>query len=92
MQKLIQFFTLVVLATLLSGCWLWTTDAPTDMADEHASVIKTLNITCKKGNAVSCSNLAYMYEKGEGVEKDQNRAFNLYKKACRLGLHEACEK
>lgn len=85
-------FFLAILLTLFCGCSLWTTDAPTDMADEHESVAKTLNSSCKKGNAISCSNLAHMYEKGQGVAKDREKAYLLYKKACENGAHEACEK
>lgn len=49
--------TILILSLTFSGCSLWTTDAPTDMADEHESVVKTLTASCKKGNQVSCQNL-----------------------------------
>jgi len=40
---------------------------------------------CDMGQAIGCSNLGVMYEKGEGMENDFERAAFLYQKACYKG-------
>lgn len=92
MEKILKLLLAISLLFAISGCSLWTTDAPTDMHDEQESVVKTLSKSCKKGNAISCSNLAYMYEKGQGVSKNSSKANILYKKACNLGDNSSCHK
>ena len=42
-----------------------------------------------KGNAVAANNLALMYEKGEGCDKNMDRAFELFLKAAEGGCVEA---
>ncbi|WP_407920702.1 SEL1-like repeat protein [Helicobacter pylori] len=42
-------------------------------------------------NGRGCSNLAWLYRKGEGVGKDLIKATQFYSKACKLGEQEACE-
>lgn len=92
MSKMVRLSLQFLFVTTFLGCSLWTTDAPTDMEDEHESVVKSLGKSCKKGNAISCSNLAYMYENGQGVSRDFDRAMSLYGKACQNGESQACEK
>lgn len=82
----------LLLVIFLSGCSLWTTDAPTDMEDEHESVVRTLDKSCKKGNGISCENLAFMYENGQNVSEDEDKAEYLYKKACSLGVSSSCRR
>jgi TPR repeat protein len=40
--------------------------------------------------ARNCSNLGFMYKVGDGVAKDEPRALSLLKKACELGMADAC--
>lgn len=42
-----------------------------------------------KGIADAAFDLAVSYERGEGILKDQSRAFQLYKKAAQLGSHQS---
>ncbi|MCT6866622.1 MAG: sel1 repeat family protein, partial [Gilliamella apicola] len=37
-------------------------------------------------------NLAFMYEKGDGVEQDKSLANNYFKQSCELGFEKACNK
>ncbi|WQY58563.1 sel1 repeat family protein [Helicobacter pylori] len=46
---------------------------------------------CGLNNGVGCKNLGFLYEYGEGVEKDLTKAAYFYSKACKLGSQEACE-
>ncbi len=45
---------------------------------------------CKKGKAVSCSNLAGLYAQGQGVPKDTGRALALMEFACNAGHLASC--
>jgi TPR repeat protein len=47
---------------------------------------------CTAGNAQSCSNLGLMYNNGDGVGKDRDKALALLKKSCDLGLPAACQE
>jgi hypothetical protein len=55
---------------------------PTDIAD--------CTTQCDKGNADSCFNLAVAFVEGEGVERDRDRARELFDKACTGGHITAC--
>jgi uncharacterized protein len=45
---------------------------------------------CTGGVAGACSDLGYMYKVGDGIDRDQNRALTYLKKACDLGMAQAC--
>lgn len=45
---------------------------------------------CDNGDARACANLGWAYAKGDGVEKDEARALELYEKACSGGNAWAC--
>ena len=47
---------------------------------------------CDGGSLPTCVNLGVMYDEGHGVEKSPTKAFELFKKACDLGLNYACDK
>jgi TPR repeat protein len=40
------------------------------------------NKQCAAGDAPSCANLGFMYEKGKGITANDKKAFEFYKKAC----------
>ena len=44
--------------------------------------IDSLYVKCKNGNSVSCVDLGFLYEKGQGVKADQSEAVKYYKKSC----------
>jgi len=48
--------------------------------------------SCEMQNKTGCSNLAFDYEKGIGVAKNMKKAKLYYKKACKLGNKESCNK
>ena len=45
---------------------------------------------CNAGDLPSCANIGAMYELGLGVNKDEKRAYGIYKVACFRGLSKAC--
>ncbi len=45
---------------------------------------------CSTGIVESCTFLGYLYEKGEGVEKNVGRAFDLYQQGCDGGHNLGC--
>ena len=46
---------------------------------------------CDGGYYPSCAFLADLYAAGEGVERDEERAAQLYEQACAGGFEDACE-
>lgn len=46
---------------------------------------------CDQNQAEACNNLANFYEKGEGCERDINKALELFKKSADLGYEIAKE-
>jgi TPR repeat protein len=57
--------------------------------DVEATRLYTLG--CELDHSMSCYNLAYQYQGGEGVTKSQSKADALLKKACDLGKEDACK-
>ena len=51
---------------------------------------RLLKTSCDKNIASGCFNLAFFYEEGEGVARDDAKAAQLYDKACYLGSASAC--
>ncbi|MCB9673789.1 MAG: SEL1-like repeat protein [Alphaproteobacteria bacterium] len=47
---------------------------------------------CELGQAASCNALANAHWKGAGVDKDKERARELYGTACAKGIEEACKR
>ena len=45
---------------------------------------------CNAGDLPSCANIGAMYELGLGMNKDEKRAYGIYKVACFRGLNKAC--
>ncbi|MDP2078281.1 MAG: sel1 repeat family protein [Sulfuricurvum sp.] len=60
------------------------------IASGYADNINTLTKACNSGNADACFSLGIKYYNGNGVKKDQNKAEQLYKQACKGGISEAC--
>ncbi len=46
---------------------------------------------CDLNNGRECNFLGFLYENGQGVEKDLIKAAYFYSKACKLGNQKACE-
>jgi hypothetical protein len=47
---------------------------------------------CDGGLNTSCTEVAHLYETGQGVGRDPARALALYKQACKGGDQRACAK
>ena len=52
--------------------------------------IGALQKACDDGNAISCSNLGFLYANGRGVRQDYKKASELYFKACDMGYADGC--
>jgi len=68
-----RFFTIVLLLSLMS----------------FATTLKSLIEQAKKGDVRAIFQLAYSYENGLGVQKDEKKAYKLYQKAAKLGDEDA---
>jgi len=67
--------------------------APPPAPIEHHDAAKdfaTFAIDCEHGKGAACTQLGLLYEKGEHVERDEARAFELYDKGCRAGDLGGC--
>ena len=51
-----------------------------------------LHSGCNAGNGTACTDLALMYRQGDGVSRDDNRSRELLRRACDLGVADACDK
>lgn len=49
-------------------------------------------LRCESGHAGMCGELAMMYEKGWGGDRDKKKADQYYKRSCEEGVLESCEK
>ena len=45
---------------------------------------------CDADESTACSNLASLYQNGNGVSQDTSKAKELYQKACTAGDKDAC--
>ena len=53
------------------------------------AAVKPVAKAANRGDSIAQYNLAYMYENGEGIEKDIDQAIYWYKKAAEQGDKEA---
>jgi|GEM_PF-5816271 len=51
----------------------------------HVEAIRWYQLALEQDHAIAIGNLGYMYLHGEGVKRDDNRAFELVEKSARLG-------
>lgn len=53
---------------------------------------RVLGNACKAGHALSCETLGTLVEEGRGVGRSTRRARALYRRACRGGRANACDR
>ncbi|QKF91640.1 tetratricopeptide repeat protein [Campylobacter sp. CCUG 57310] len=58
---------------------------------DHAKASFYMHKACDMNLGDGCWNLGYLYSYGLGVKKDENRAFELYKRSCELRYGVGCE-
>ena len=58
--------------------------------NEYKTAISLYTYACDVGNTQSCSKLAFMYAKGEGVIENLKKAKELFNKSCNFGSQEGC--
>jgi len=51
-----------------------------------------IKIACEKENAEACFKLGVLYHNGSSVEKDMDKAFDLFHKSCDLGNMKVCTR
>jgi uncharacterized protein len=56
---------------------------------DYATALKLLRPLAEQGNANAQSNLAWMYDQGQGVPQDFKEAMEWYRSAAEQGFHEA---
>ena len=93
MKKYILLLT--ILTAIFSGCTKNAEDYYNEAkkyseSKDYAQAISLYEKSCELGSALACSSLAYLYEKGIGVEKDLNKSDELNIKACDLGSANSC--
>jgi hypothetical protein len=59
-------------------------------AGKYTEALPFLRSSCERGNATGCYDLGVIYEKGNGVGKDNAQAVSFYKKACDAGFAQSC--
>lgn len=57
---------------------------------DYQSALELFERACESKEAEGCSNLASMYDKGEGVKKNKAKAMQLFQKACDSGDMGIC--
>jgi hypothetical protein len=60
--------------------------------DAASPVISQNQMACDAGDARACAVLGVMNENGDGVSKDQDRALELYERACAGGYAWGCQQ
>ena len=58
---------------------------------DFTSAIVAYNIACQAIDIPSCVKMAFMFEKGEGVEKNLDNAGDIHQKACFHGYKPSCK-
>jgi TPR repeat protein len=91
-QRLIKLATFIVAGVVMSISALSVCDAADQDQTDSTMIRKLLEFhtkLAKQGNLESIVKLGTMYEKGEGVTKDRNKAIKLYKLAADQGYKPA---
>jgi hypothetical protein len=80
---------------LLAGAYVYGRNAGSPGEVYQAVILFTK--ACDGGEAAGCADLGYLYQKGDKIQKDKgkakqfnDRAIQLYSKACTAGDEEAC--
>lgn len=58
--------------------------------EDYKKAYDLSNKACEMNNATACSNLAVLYEYGQGVKQNFQKASELYSKACKMNDIAAC--
>jgi TPR repeat protein len=91
-----RLFVGVSLASALAiACGGQTTQTPVETAPNAANAIRcgdyvACEFACREGRSDSCTELARMFESGEGAPQNIKRAAELYEQACRMSNRDAC--
>jgi len=69
---------------MYTGIW-------SSVLQDKVEAAELFNKACNGGDMDGCTNLGFMYEKGDGVRQNTSRAKELYGKACDLRFEEGCK-
>lgn len=87
-------FTALFLSTLLFATFTYANFEEGFIFYNNKNYEKALNLwqsACEKNDARACNVLALMYDNGEYVKENKNRAKEFYKKACDTGDDVGCK-
>ncbi|PIE58512.1 MAG: hypothetical protein CSA33_02285 [Desulfobulbus propionicus] len=62
-----------------------------EFARGHPTILDIYGRSCTGGYGPACSSVAYNYENGKGVDKNQIKALALYEKGCNSGSRVGCD-
>jgi len=100
-------YTIQVKKKSIDGEWLYTDTKKVFVGEDTSSKISfnlvKLNVseiiqfiiyevTCSSDNASSCTATGYLYENGQGVQKDRRKAIKFYMMGCNGGDSDGCTK
>jgi TPR repeat protein len=68
----------------------WSETGTGDGKVDYAKAAVYFAKGCDKNNSLSCSNLGELYRRGDGVEKNIDKAKTLFNKSCDLGYQQGC--
>ncbi|SMP87826.1 hypothetical protein SAMN06314019_1036 [Epsilonproteobacteria bacterium SCGC AD-311-C15] len=78
-MKIVIYIIYIILITNLNAS---ATDEQRKLFEEN----------CNDGKSISCYNMGLMYEHGDGVDKDNEKALSFYIKACDKNYFTSCSK
>ena len=62
------------------------------ITQDYKEAFKWFEKSANQGDIFAQNNLGEMYNQGQGIEVDKEKAKQLYKKSCDKGLEESCKK
>ncbi|ACM92150.1 beta-lactamase HcpA [Nautilia profundicola AmH] len=91
-MKKILFMVLLLTVSVFAAKHGTTNDPDLQLALEgkYDKAIKGFEKRCEKNEAYACGMVAYFYNKGFGVEKDNKKALKYYEKGCNLNDSDSC--
>ena len=64
----------------------WETACDQELRNGCKNLFNLISIECEKDNALACAKLGSMYRRARGVDRDDQRAYELVDQACTMGF------
>src|SRR5690606_22694495 len=90
-----SWVTVLWLGSLAGACGSQGARTPVDTASQSVLVVRcedyvSCEFACREGRGDACTDLARMFESGQGAPQNTKRAAELYEQACRMNDRDAC--